>query len=91
MVMTKNGDDNNVDELGGSGEVIGSEQTNESTNHELCDSRAPATKSKTSKRSMYNQWFALCFWTLGGFAQQVYLSQQFTESPTTHTHTQYYL
>ena len=50
-----NGDDKNGDELGGSGEVIGSEQTNESTNHELCDSRAPATKSKTSKRSMYNQ------------------------------------
>ena len=55
MVMTKNGDDNNVDELGGSGEVIGSEQTNESTDHELGDSRAPATKSKTSKRSMYNK------------------------------------
>ena len=51
----KNGDDKNGDEIGGSGEVIGSEQTSESTNHELCDSRAPATKSKTSKRSMYNQ------------------------------------
>ena len=50
-----NGDDKNGDEIGGSGEVIGSEQTNESTDHELCDSRAPATKSKTSKRSMYNQ------------------------------------
>ena len=54
-VDDKNGDDKNGDELGGSGEVIGSEQTNESTDHELCDSRAPATKSKTSKRSMYNQ------------------------------------
>ena len=51
----KNGDDKNGNEIGGSGEVIGSEQTSESTNHELCDSRAPATKSKTSKRSMYNQ------------------------------------
>ena len=30
----------------------------------------------------------ICIVPLSGFAQQVYLSQQFTASPTTHTHTQ---